>query len=304
MATLREYYDADFNYAARMQVKLKAPDNSEIEAAVLYDFAGYTAFFICYVDGEGRDYRFFGDLVASLDYGKTQFAFDNVIKLPSARQFPGALRVENKEDIDIQARFHGEPDWISSKQIQCSRRIFIYSETQLTDAEILKLKDAGRELHGHEVQFRSVIHSKERSKLETPMAFISHDSRDKKDVARPVALQLQKFMCPVWYDEFSLNVGDNLRDKIEAGLKECKKCIVILSPNFFSNKGWTKKEFDSIFIREINEKEGIVLPIWFGVSSKEVYDYCPSLQNVVGLNWNELGQEELCRRLANVLLKE
>ena len=54
-------------------------------------------------------------------------------------------------------------------------------------------------------------------------------------------------MCPVWYDEFALKVGNNLRTSIEAGIKKCKKCILVLSKNFFSNSGWTKKEFDSIF---------------------------------------------------------
>jgi TIR domain len=58
-------------------------------------------------------------------------------------------------------------------------------------------------------------------------------------------------MCPVWYDEFALKIGDNLRDSIERGLKECRKCVLVLSPNFLTNGGWTKKEFDSIFTREI-----------------------------------------------------
>ncbi len=63
----------------------------------------------------------------------------------------------------------------------------------------------------------------------------------------------------MWYDEFSLRVGDNLRDSIEKGLKECRRCILVLSPNFISNKGWTKTEFDSIFTRQILEEERLVL---------------------------------------------
>ena len=71
--------------------------------------------------------------------------------------------------------------------------------------------------------------------LETCLAFISHDSRDKESVAVPIAIDLQKHLCPVWYDEFSLTVGDNLRENIENGIKESKKCILILSKNFLNN---------------------------------------------------------------------
>jgi hypothetical protein len=60
-------------------------------------------------------------------------------------------------------------------------------------------------------------------------------------------------MCLVWYDQFSLRVGDSLRESVEAGLKECHKCILVLTPNFLSNKGWAKHEYSSIFTREIVE---------------------------------------------------
>jgi hypothetical protein len=102
-------------------------------------------------------------------------------------------------------------------------------------------------------------------------------------------------MCPVWYDEFLLKIGDNLRDSIEKGLKECRKCVLVLSSNFFTNKGWTKKEFDSGFTREILEEKQLVLPVWHGVTKKEVYEYTPSLLNIKGASWEELGQDEMCK---------
>jgi hypothetical protein len=141
-----------------------------------------------------------------------------------------------------------------------------------------------------------------RSKFETPLAFISHDSRDKESVARPIALGLQRLMCPVWYDEFSLKVGDNLRTSIETGLKTCHKCILILSPDFLANGGWTKKEFDSVFTREILEGRQFVLPVWHNVTKEMVFKYCPSLLNVKGIEWQKLGGDEVCRQLANAVL--
>jgi hypothetical protein len=141
-----------------------------------------------------------------------------------------------------------------------------------------------------------------RAKREKPMAFISHDSRDKDAVARPIAIGLSKLVCPVWFDEFSLNVGDSLRESIEKGLKESKKCILVLSPRFLSNPGWTKVEFNSIFTREILEKKNLVLPVWYEVKKEEVFEYCPSLLDRLGIDWN-LGEDEVVRRLHRAIIR-
>jgi hypothetical protein len=133
-------------------------------------------------------------------------------------------------------------------------------------------------------------------KRERPAAFICHDSRDKERIARPIAEGLSRLACPVWYDEFSLDVGDHLRESIERGLKEAKKCILVLSPKFLANSGWTKVEFNSIFSRELIQRRNIILPVWAGVTTKGVLAYSPSLANRVAVNWR-LGVDEVVRRL-------
>src|SRR4029077_4843599 len=135
----------------------------------------------------------------------------------------------------------------------------IYSESDLSEEDVLALKTKALPL-GYEVQYRSTRHALERSKFETPVGFISYDSRD-RDVSRRIAVHLNKMICPVWYDKFSLKVGDNLRDSIEKGLKECHKCILLFSRHFLTNAGWTKSEFDSIFTREILQEKKLVLPV-------------------------------------------
>jgi hypothetical protein len=134
-----------------------------------------------------------------------------------------------------------------------------------------------------------------------PLAFISHDSRDKEEIASKIALGLQKRMCFVWYDEYSLKVGDSLRESIEKGLKECKKCVLVLSPNFLSNTGWTKVEFNSIFTREILETKNLVLPVWCGISKEELYEYCPTLLDRVGLHW-EKGEDQVINKLHQAII--
>ena len=67
-------------------------------------------------------------------------------------------------------------------------------------------------------------------------AFISHASEDKDAVARPLAEMLSAEGLDVWYDEYTLQPGDSLRQSIDAGLAETQLGLVILSDHFFANK--------------------------------------------------------------------
>jgi hypothetical protein len=160
----------------------------------------------------------------------------------------------------------------------------VYSEVALTDADLEELRPTvvANELY---VTFRSYDYVSRVEAYQKPFAFISHDSRDKDLIARPVAEKLNSRLCFVWYDEFSLKVGNGLRESIDKGIKEARKCILIITPNFLTNSGWTKSEFNSIFTREIIKKEKILLPIWSGVTKEMVYEYSPNLVDTTALIW-------------------
>jgi hypothetical protein len=302
MATLREYFENDFLHYLGFHAKIPFC-NVFIDSFILYDFASFSAFLAFYVPNDDKDLQFFLDLVSEMKCGAREFTLDGKVTLPPPKEFQGVLRVENKIDFEVLARYYGDSNWVSTKSIPASQRIFIYSESNLADEEIHVLKAKAREL-GLETQFRSKKFLEERDRMQPPLAFICHDWRDKEVVAKKIAVNLERLLCRVWYDEFSLRVGANLRDSIEKGLKECKKCVLVLSPNFISNKGWTKTEFDSIFTRQILEEEKLVLPVWYQVEKKDVYDYSPSLLNVYGLNWEQLGEETVCRRLYSAIMNE
>lgn len=137
-------------------------------------------------------------------------------------------------------------------------------------------------------------------KLCKPVAFISHDSRDKDELVRDLAMQLSIRLRKVWYDEFSLKAGDSLRENIENGLKQCEKCIIVLSPNFIANSGWTKTEFDSIFTRELVKNESVFIPIWHNVTKDQVFEYCPKLVDRLALHSSK-GAQALAEELATQL---
>lgn len=66
--------------------------------------------------------------------------------------------------------------------------------------------------------------------------FISHAWEDKAAVARPLADALVTRGYEVWYDEFTLKLGDSLRAKIDEGLRSARFAVVILSPSFITKE--------------------------------------------------------------------
>lgn len=105
--------------------------------------------------------------------------------------------------------------------------------------------------------------------------FISHASEDKDSFVRPLAQRLQNRGYRVWYDEFSLRLGDSLRRSIDYGLANSKYGIVVISPNFL-RKEWPQRELDGLTAREIDGKK-VILPIWHEVNFDNVVKYSPTL---------------------------
>ena len=95
--------------------------------------------------------------------------------------------------------------------------------------------------------------------------FISHASEDKEELVRPLAEELVKYGVKVWYDEFSLELGDSLTISIDKGLINSKFGLLIISPAFFQ-KCWTEYELKSLLTKEINGGK-VILPIWHKVTA-------------------------------------
>ncbi len=115
--------------------------------------------------------------------------------------------------------------------------------------------------------------------VESHDVFISHASEDKDDIVRPLANSLISLGLKVWYDEFTLRIGDSLRRKIDQGLAASKVGLVVLSPSFIS-KGWTNYELDGIVTRTVSGEQ-ILLPIWHNITKQQVIDFSPSLADKV-----------------------
>jgi hypothetical protein len=114
--------------------------------------------------------------------------------------------------------------------------------------------------------------------------FISHASED-KDFVGPLADALRKSGLSVWYDEFTLKIGDSLRRKIDEGLAQSVYGIVVLSHQFFA-KNWPQKELDGLVSKEIAGTK-VILPVWHEITSEEVGKYSPTLSGLLAVNSNE-----------------
>lgn len=104
--------------------------------------------------------------------------------------------------------------------------------------------------------------------------FISHASEDKERLVRPLAKLLEKSGVKVWYDEFSLSLGDSLTESIDKGLLESKYGLIVISKAFFE-KNWTDYELKSLLTKEIRGTK-VILPVWHDVTpdfvaSKSLY---------------------------------
>lgn len=106
--------------------------------------------------------------------------------------------------------------------------------------------------------------------------FICHASEDKDGFVRPLAELLRGQHVEVWYDEFSLKLGDSIRQSLDKGLKQSRFGIVVLSRAFF-DKQWPQYELDGLAEREMKGRDTVILPIWHGVTHDDVMNYSPSL---------------------------
>ena len=130
--------------------------------------------------------------------------------------------------------------------------------------------------------------------------FIAHASEDKEQVARPLAELLQEHALSVWYDEFTLTIGDNLRRSIDRGLASSRFGVVILSPDFF-RKEWPQAELDGLVAKQRSSGTKVLLPIWHRLTKDDVLAQAPTLVELKALNTSVMTLDEIAAEIAAVV---
>jgi hypothetical protein len=131
--------------------------------------------------------------------------------------------------------------------------------------------------------------------------FISHASEDKESWAKPLQIELEELGCQVWIDDEQIEVGDNLIQQLNQGLRESKYIVAIISRSWLQKK-WSKAEGNAALYqtitRTINDSHGRILPIRHGITQEALASEVPLLGPVLTLS-----TETPVRRLAAALVR-
>lgn len=130
--------------------------------------------------------------------------------------------------------------------------------------------------------------------------FISHASEDKESFVKPLAMMLNNIGVKVWYDDFTLKLGDSLSRSIDKGLISSHFGIVVISRNFI-DKRWTEYELQGLNTIERSIGEKRIIPIWHNISKDEVIAFSPSLADKIAGDTSRLTVIEITLRLVEIV---
>lgn len=89
--------------------------------------------------------------------------------------------------------------------------------------------------------------------------FISHSFEDEQYVQK-IAETLKDQGIDVWYDEWSIGVGDSLVSKIEAGIVDSNVLLIILS-KASSKSSWVRAELNAFFNKAMSDRSIRLVPV-------------------------------------------
>ena len=91
-----------------------------------------------------------------------------------------------------------------------------------------------------------------------PTVFLSHAHSDKERFVRSFAERLYSDGVRAWVDEWEINPGDSLVQKLlEEGIKNAQAVIIVLSKNSIESK-WVRVELDAAFVKRVESSTKII----------------------------------------------
>ncbi len=210
----------------------------------------------------------------------------------------GQLKIALDEIMSspLVTRLYSKDDLISAMRYWSQEKILIhgtlgptYTIDELRDDDITSL------VGEYDWEECAVQHHDTEKKYDV---FICHASEDKESFVRSLAHALQQAGLRVWYDEFTLGLGDRLRRSIDKGLVDSRYGIVVLSAAFFS-KEWPQYELDGLGQREVSGTK-VILPVWHDIIREDVMKYSPSLADRIAAKSN-LPMSELVASILEVI---
>lgn len=274
MTTIREYFDTDkkaLNAERKWDLK-----NGDLEIEILCKLS-YK------LEDKIKLFSFF--FPKNSDFNAIKFILDTE-ELRNGR-------IDDNEHLQ-EVRSLDNPESVNLSNYYFVKNLFLYIDRLVDEEENKLITEYGKNI-GFNIFVRDRKYAFECNELSTPLAFISHDFKDKDSLVRELANEMRSLNCPVWYDEYTLQLGDNLKDKIDEGINNSKYSIVILSKNYISNTTWANYEFNKIFKNENN----ILLPVWHGVGKDEVENFASDLSLIFGASTCNKSIKDLAKELVS-----
>lgn len=95
--------------------------------------------------------------------------------------------------------------------------------------------------------------------LKISNVFISHRGQDAAE-ARRLAEDLQRVGHTVWLDEWEINIGDSIVERIEEGLHGSMYLILCYSDAGVMSP-WISREWMSVLARQLEDRGARILPV-------------------------------------------
>lgn len=120
-----------------------------------------------------------------------------------------------------------------------------------------------------------------------PRVYLAHASED-KPMVRPIAEYLMANGVEIWFDEWEIEPGDSLRQKMEEGLGSMTHFVVVLTPTSIT-KPWVAKEIDVWMVRQIGGESRLV-PLVVDLDANELP---PFIQAMLFLKLDPTNDQDL-----------
>lgn len=131
--------------------------------------------------------------------------------------------------------------------------------------------------------------------------FICHSSNDKAEIVQPLADKLRELGLSVWYDDFEISIGDDIRASIESGINDSRYGVIILSEDFIE-ADWAGAELSSLTAREHTEDvEKILLPLRYDVEMNVVREQTPLLASRMAPSINQENISDIAHQIQELV---
>jgi hypothetical protein len=212
--------------------------------------------------------------------GIFKFILDNIENLATSSPIESQFPLKH-EGFLIFDKFPDQK--LSTRTCRFTGRIFVYTHYTISPEDKKFICDVFAE-KSLSILIRDHSWIIESQKfMNSPLIFLGHDSSDKDDLVRELALKIDGNDARVWYDEISLRPGDRLRKSLDSGLEKADYFVPVITENWISNTRYAEYEFDSVMQKYITEKSVVIIPVCVGISPSRLKDKSRVLADIIAI---------------------